>query len=91
MTDVEMIGEGRRIAGRAMDADERGALPGYLAGLTDDERTALAAYRDHEIARALAVVESSCRGAEIRRAVAEQIYSELVAVEIRAQLEGRKP
>lgn len=91
MTDAELIAEGRGIAGRAMDADERGALPGYLAGLTDDERTALAAYRDHEIARSLAVTESSLRGAAIRQAVAEEIYAELVRTEIRAQLEGHNP
>lgn len=89
--DAAACEQGRSIARRIAQLREAGTtwvLSDYRSTLSADDQAALAQYRELQLATAIAEVEESEAGANIRHQEAQNAYRALVAQHFASQLKG---
>jgi len=88
--DEKSIRAGRQIAAQLFDMHESGsrsALERFEEEMSAEDHRNLAAHRHVQLASLIGDIENSPAGAEIRHAVAKQIYAEIAERAMRAALE----
>lgn len=93
MANAQQIDAGRKLAGDLAEALEFGgnvAANQIRSRMSQQDMDALFAFREHELATIVALVEDSPDGAAIRWEAAKQVYANQVSDAIRAS-NGEKP
>ncbi len=91
MTDTSTIARGRSIAnklGAALDSDGHDAADRVRGELNAEDRAALSAFRDDQLARIIGSIEDSPTGAAIRFEEGKRAYAALVAEQIASSIKG---